>query len=116
MKLPLLAFGLVALTPVSAVAHHGWSGQDNARVTTLQGPIQEVRYRNPHGEVDIVQGGQRWTVTLAPIARMQARGVTEETLKVGQMVKVSGHRNTNISRNELKANDITIGERTTSLR
>jgi len=117
MKAPMfLAFGVVALTPMSAGAHHGWSGQDNARVTVLEGAIEAVRYRNPHGEIDIAQGGERWTITLAPVGRMQSRGLTAADLQVGQMVKVAGHRNLNMSRYEMKANTITVGAATTSLR
>jgi hypothetical protein len=111
-----LVLAAALLAPLPALAHHGWSGQDNEHLTTLEGRIDAVRYRNPHGEIDLSQGAQHWTVTLAPIARMQARGVTEDKLKVGQVVKISGHRNLDMKRFEVKANDITIGGQTTSLR
>ena len=105
-----------ALAPLPAAAHHGWAGQENSKVTVVEGPIQAVRYRNPHGEIEVTQGNQRWQVTLAPIARMQARGVTEDELKVGQVVRISGHRNLDMSKLEVKANDITIAGKTTDLR
>ena len=105
-----------ALSAAPAAAHHGWRGQDNAKVTVVEGPIRAVRYRNPHGEIEVGQGAQRWLVTLAPLGRMQARGVTEQALKVGQVVRVSGHRNLDQRRLEVKANDITIAGKTTSLR
>lgn len=104
------------LAPAPALAHHGWSGQDNDHVTTLEGKIDAVRYRDPHAEIDLSAGPQKWTVTLAPIGRMQSRGVTEDKLKAGQVVKISGHRNLDLTRYEVKANDITIGGQTTSLR
>jgi len=109
LVLPLLASG-------PAAAHHGWSGQDNAHVTTLEGKIEAVRYRNPHGEIDLASGGQTWTVTLAPIGRMQARGLTEAQLKVGETVKINGHRNLDMAKHEVKANDITVAGHTTSMR
>ena len=117
MKLPKLAFvaALVA-APLPALAHHGWAGQDNAKVTTLEGTIEGVRYRNPHGEIDLNAGGQKWLITLAPIARMSSRGVTEDRLKVGDKVKIDGHRNLDQARYEVKANDITIDGKTTDLR
>jgi hypothetical protein len=111
-----LVLAAALLAPAPALAHHGWAGQDNEHVTTLEGRVDAVRYRNPHGEIDLTQGDQHWTVTLAPVARMEARGLTADKLKVGQMVKIAGHRNLDKSRNEVKANDITIGGQTTSLR
>jgi hypothetical protein len=117
MRLLYAALAATALlAPLPAIAHHGWSGQDNAKVTTLEGTIKDVRYRNPHGEIDLVVGGQTWLVTLAPIARMESRGVTEAKLAVGQKVKIDGHRNLDQARYEVKANDITIGGQTTDLR
>jgi hypothetical protein len=107
----------VALTPLTAAAHHGWSGQDNAKVTALEGTIQSVSYRNPHGQIEITAADkQRWQVTLAPIQRMQSRGLTEADLKVGQTVRIEGHRSLDQGRREVKANAITIAGKTTALR
>lgn len=111
-----LAFAAALLAPLPAAAHHGWSGQDNDHVTSLEGVIKDVRYRDPHAEIDLVDNGQVWTVTLAPIERMGARGVTPAVLKVGDHVKIDGHRNLDQARYEVKANDITIGGKTTNLR
>jgi hypothetical protein len=111
-----LALAAALLLPLPAAAHHGWSGQDMTKVTTLEGSIQAVRYRDPHAEIDLMDHGQMWTITLAPTERMDARGVTPAVLKVGQSVKIDGHRNLDQKRFEVKANDITIGGKTTNLR
>lgn len=118
MKLPVsVTLAVALLAPAPASAHHGWSGQDNSKVTVLEGPIQSVSYRNPHGEIRITGADrQAWDVTLAPIARMQSRGLTEANLKVGQVVRIEGHRNLDMSRREVKANNITIAGKTTDLR
>ena len=117
MKLKLeLVLAAALLAPLPALAHHGWSGQDNSKVTTLEGKIAAVRYRNPHGEIDLMQGNQKWTVTLAPIARMDSRGLSEAAFKVGDTVTINGHRNLDMARYEVKANDITIGGKKTELR
>lgn len=117
MKLQFkLALVAAFLAPLPASAHHGWAGQDNAHVTTLEGKIAAVRYRNPHGEIDLMQGNQKWTVTLAPIARMDSRGLSEAAFKVGDTVTIHGHRNLDMSRLEVKANDITMGGKKTELR
>lgn len=118
MKSPIMLIAVaVAVTPVAALAHHGWSGQENDKVTTLSGSVEAVRYRNPHGEIDIAAtDGKKWTVTLAPLQRMNSRGLSEAALKPGTRVSVSGHRNVNMARNELKANEIAMGGKTTNLR
>jgi hypothetical protein len=120
MRLSRFAFAagaLAAAVALPAYAHHGWAGQDNAKVTVLEGPIKEVRYRNPHGEIDLVTADkQLWHVTLAPIARMSSRGLTEDQLKVGQTVRIAGHRNLDTGRFEVKANSIAISGKTTELR
>lgn len=114
---PVLAAAALAaalsLAPL-AHAHHGWGGQED-KITTLEGPIQRVSYRDPHGEIEIMAGGKKWLVTLAPISRMQARGLTEANLKPGQVVWISGKRNIDTSRNEIKAENIRIGGKTTDL-
>jgi hypothetical protein len=112
----VLAFAIAALPATAALAHHGWAGQENDKVTVLEGKIDAVRYFNPHGELDLTSGGRKWQVTLAPIARMQSHGVTEAVLKPGTAVKIEGHRNLDTSRYEVKANAITIDGKTTSLR
>jgi hypothetical protein len=114
----VLVAALLAPLPAAAPAwaHHGWSGQDNAHVTTLEGKIAAVRYRNPHGEIDLMQGNQKWTVTLAPIARMDARGLSEAAFKVGDTVTIHGHRNLDMAKYEVKANDITMAGKKTELR
>jgi hypothetical protein len=113
----ILAFAATcALPATAALAHHGWAGQENDKVTVLEGKIEAVRYRNPHGEIDLTSGGHKWQVTLAPISRMESRGVTEAVLKPGTPVKLEGHRNLDLSRWEMKANTITVGGKTISLR
>src|SRR6478735_5639353 len=82
-----------AALPLAAWAHHGWSGQESDKVTALEGTIQSVSYRDPHGEIVLLSGGQKWDVTLAPISRMQTRGVTEALLQPGRTVRVEGRRN-----------------------
>ena len=105
-----------ATLPPAAWAHHGWSGQESDKVTALEGVIQSVSYRNPHGEIVLLSGGKKWDVTLAPIARMQARGVTEALLQPGRTVRVEGRRNIDPKRQEMKAENIRIDGQVTNLR
>lgn len=111
----LLIAAAVMTLPVAALAHHGWAGQEE-KLSVLEGPIQVVRYVAPHGTVEMIAADKtRWTVTLAPLARMQTRGLTREKLVVGQTVRVEGHRSLDPNRRELKANTITVGGVTTNL-
>lgn len=106
----------LAAAPAAAFAHHGWSTYEADKTTVLEAPIEAVRYRNPHAEIELTMNGQKWLVTLAPLQRMEARGVTEAVLKVGQRVRVEGKRSLNAGRFEIKAERITINGKTSSLR
>jgi hypothetical protein len=109
MKLASALLAIAALAaPGAVLAHHGWANQDETKVTVLEGPIQAVRYQNPHAEIELTQANQRWLITLAPVQRMQDRGATEKLLKVGQTVRVEGHKSLTPGRYEIKANNISI--------
>ena len=113
-RLTIFAAAAALLAPAAAIAHHGWNGQEG-KLTVLEGPIQAVSYRDPHGEIEITAAGKRWMVTLAPISRMQARGLTEAALKPGQTVWISGRRNSDLAKNEIKAESIRVAGKTTNL-
>lgn len=101
--------------PAAALAHHGWAGQED-KVTVMEGAISAVNYKMPHGTIDIVAPDKtKWTITLAPLNRMSSRGLTADKFKIGDTVKIEGNRNSDRSRNELKASKITIGGVTTNL-
>lgn len=109
MKLAPSVLALAVLAaPAAALAHHGWANQDESKLTVLEGAIQAVRYQNPHAEIELTQSNQRWLVTLAPVSRMEQRGATEALLKVGQKVRVEGHKSLTPGRYEIKANNISI--------
>jgi hypothetical protein len=49
------AFGaaLGGALPLAAQAHHGWSSFDPSRPLYLKGRVKQVRWRNPHAELEI---------------------------------------------------------------
>jgi hypothetical protein len=117
MKFAILSLAAVGLAiPAAALAHHGWSGYEPDKLMTLEAPIQGVRYSNPHAEIDLTVNGQKWLVTLAPLQRMEMRGVTPAVLKVGQTVKVEGARSLTPGRFEIKAERISIDGKSSELR
>ncbi len=48
-----LLLSAVALLPLAARAHHGWSSFDLARPIYLEGRAVNVAWRNPHVELDL---------------------------------------------------------------
>jgi hypothetical protein len=47
----LIAVLLVALAPLAAWAHHGWSSFDETRPIYLAGTVESVAWQNPHAEI-----------------------------------------------------------------
>jgi len=48
-----LVLGALALAPLAARAHHGWSSFDTTRPLYLEGRAANVVWRNPHAELDL---------------------------------------------------------------
>jgi uncharacterized protein DUF6152 len=105
---------VMALTG-TAVGHHGWSGYDSSKEMTLTGTIKESGYEHPHGYVILDAGGKVWRVVLAPPTRMENRGLPKAMLKVDATATVVGYPHKTES-DELRAERITIGTKTTELR
>lgn len=110
-----LAVAAVAALAGTALGHHGWSGYDASKEMTLTGSILEAGYEHPHGYVKLDAGGKVWRVVLAPPTRMENRGLPRDMLKVGTTATVVGYPN-RTDPEELRAERITIGNKTTELR
>jgi len=106
---------LLALAPTAAFAHHGWSGYDASQVLNLTGTIREAGYEHPHGFVKLETPDRTWLVVLAPPSRMENRGLPREMLKAGTKASVVGYPNRSDA-SEMRAERITIGDKTTELR
>ncbi len=112
MKRLLIATLFFATT---AHAHHGWSEYDSNRPLQLDGTIEESGYVHPHGFVKLKTKDKTWLVVLAPPTRMQNRGLSQDMLKEGSKVSAYGYPNRE-KPEELRAERVTIGEKTTELR
>ncbi len=77
--------------PTFAHAHHGWSSYDAQKTLTIEAPLQSLRWANPHSAARIDYQGKSWDVVLAPVTRMEARGLSEEMLKPGRKVTLVGY-------------------------
>jgi Family of unknown function (DUF6152) len=115
MSRVLILAVLLALVPVAATAHHGWSSYDSSRPLSLDGTIREAGYEHPHGYVKLETPDKTWLVVLAPPSRMENRGLPRETLKPGTKATVVGYQKRD-DPVELRAERITIAGKTTELR
>lgn len=114
MRRPSIAFAaLLAAAPV--LAHHGWGSYDAGRTLTLEAELEAVRYTNPHAEVSIEHDGRAWNVVLAPVSRMEARGLPDDALKPGRTVTIVGYPRTD-GAPELRAERIVVDGKTVELR
>src|SRR5688572_24710065 len=107
----LLVFFCFAFAPL----HHGWADYDQENPIEFTGTIRELTYENPHALIKINQDEKIWTVYLAPVSRMQARGVTEDMVKKGAVIKVLGypHKKT---KDEMRAERIFVKDQKYELR
>ncbi len=112
-----VAFTVLAtlLTTTLAFAHHGWSSYDEKNELTVNGTIKEATYTNPHGTAKLDVDGKVWDVVLAPTSRMQSRGLTEAMLAPGTKARVVGYPHRQQA-DEMRAERITIGDKTVELR
>src|SRR4051794_35517981 len=109
--LSLAYFGIAG----AALAHHGWGSYDAAKAFTMTDPVKMIEWGNPHAHVMMDHQGASWEATLAPVWRMQARGLTEDILKPGTIVTIEGYPSTRTP-HEMRAERITVGGKTFELR
>jgi hypothetical protein len=103
------------LAATAAFAHHGWSEYDASKPLQLSGTIEASGYSHPHGSINLKTADKTWNVVLAPPSRMENRGLPKDMLAVGTQASVVGYQNRN-KPDELRAERITIGDKTIELR
>jgi len=107
---PIAGGALVAvlLSPLPALAHHGWGGNED-KVSELTGTVTTgVSMAGPHATMKVKDAeGHIWDVTMAPPNRTQDSGIKEGLIPVGSTVMVHGHRNKNAKTYEMKVTKLT---------
>ncbi len=93
-KRPIIAAALIAAIPAAALAHHGWSSFDTSKVLDHSGPVARSTYANPHGTLYMMKDGAELTIELAPVSRMDARGLKAEDVAPGRALRVYAYQNT----------------------
>lgn len=106
---------LVALTAAAAIAHHGWGSYDANNPVTVNGPIESLKFENPHATIVIKGSDKAWTATLAPTSRMTSRGASADVVAVGKTVSAYGYPST-VEKDEMRAERITVDGKTYELR
>ena len=106
-KLSLALGAALALGSMSAGAHHGWGG--NSQPIELTGTVvSAVDLSGPHATMQIRDAdGQVWDITLAPAPRTARAGLDAKAVPVGAEVTISGMRNNDPSRFEVKTRRVT---------
>ena len=106
LSFKVLAVSL-AFAVLPAAAHHGWSGQSTEQFS-LTGIVESpVSLAGPHATMKIRAEGKVWDITLAPSNRTARAGLTADAIPVGAEVTVSGHRNKDPNRFEVKTERVT---------
>jgi len=118
LKPPALALAALVAAPLLALpaaAHHGWGSYDAAGAFTITAPVEALEWTNPHAHLRLKHQGATWEATLAPLSRMQLRGLSQEMLKPGTTVSVQGYPSTRTP-NEMRAERIIVDGKTVELR
>jgi hypothetical protein len=92
----LFAVAAMLLSAAAVYAHHSYAATyDVGKEVKLEGKLIQFSYKNPHSYVTIqapdVKGAvQRWSVEWAGTSQLSNRGITQETLKVGDAIVIVG--------------------------
>lgn len=97
MKNARLAAGvLLGLGAASSGAHHSITAMyAREKPVTLTGVVTAFEFRNPHPLIHIeVESGngarEQWTVEWSSRTRLEGRGYTDDTLKPGDRIVITG--------------------------
>lgn len=99
---------LAAIPAFPALAHHGWRWTDTGEFE-LTGIVTEARLGNPHGLLRVDAEGEVWTVEVGQPWRNERAGLSEDALRPGVEITVSGEPAADVSQRLLKAEKIWIG-------
>jgi len=96
-RIILPAAVLAAIAGAAANAHHSFTATYfEDRTMTIEGKLLQFMFRNPHSFVHVEapdENGQmhRWAVEWGGSAQLSGQGVTNQTLRVGDVVTIEGN-------------------------
>jgi Family of unknown function (DUF6152) len=97
---PALGAVLLFLFSVPVLAHHGAASYDISKTTTLKGTITNIKWMNPHAEIEIEVNDmtgktEKYIVESVSPLGLSRIGWTKDSLKPGDQITVTG----NLSKN-----------------
>jgi hypothetical protein len=93
---------------IAAYAHHSFAATYNeSKTIQIEGKLLQFMYRNPHSFVSIEapdESGvvQRWDIEWGGAGQLGNQGVTRETLKVGDILNVTGNPGRNAADHRMR--------------
>ena len=92
--LTVMAGGLM-ISALPMLAHHSFSAEyDRAKNVSLKGTVTKVEWMNPHARfyLDVADGGKttNWEFELGSPNGLMRQGWTAHSLKIGDVVSVTG--------------------------
>jgi hypothetical protein len=90
-------FAAVAMTAGPIAAHHSFAAAYfEDKTTQVEGRLVQFQFRNPHSFVHVEAKDdkgemQRWAIEWGGAAQLGTQGVTNETLKYGDVVTITGN-------------------------
>lgn len=96
-KLVIIAAGIL-LAAGAALAHHAYAAEfDVTKPIKLTGAVTRIEWTNPHIWIYIDvkdEAGKvtNWGFSASPPGMLQRRGITKNSLKIGDVLTISGHR------------------------
>lgn len=96
-KLTLSATFLVTMAGATAQAHHSFTATYfEDRTIQIEGKLLQFLFRNPHSFVHVEAPDEkgemhRWAVEWGGAGQLANQGVTNQTLRVGDVVSITGN-------------------------
>ena len=94
----LILTSLLLLVPIAIVSHHAYTAEfDTTKPIKLSGVLTKVEWSNPHIwiylDVKDANGNvTTWGFSASPPGMLLRRGITKNSLKLGEVLTISGHR------------------------
>lgn len=114
LKKALIAAAILSV-PAAALAHHGWTSYDEKKVIKVRANLIDVRWANPHGSAKVRYQNATWDVILAPVSRMETRGLTQEMVGPKKQVVLEGYPRRDGTK-EMRIERVTAAGKTVELR
>lgn len=103
----LVAVSIFLLAVSFRPFHHGWANYDQKKTLDYTGTVEEFKLENPHASARVKDKNKTWLVILAPVSRMESRGVPSAKIVKGSKLRVVGYPHKTIKR-EMRAERIYV--------